>query len=115
MSKKKLPKAIRPTAKKPATETARASRVVTPDKGKVSPSRAKAGATAPATNGDRRSRATKVAGRFSFWAGVAGLVPGPFVDLAAVAAGPVPMPWGISREDGGAFSGKPGKGLVPGD
>src|SRR4249919_3912957 len=99
MNKKKLPKAIRPTAKKPATETARALGTVTPDAGKVSLSRSKAGATATATaaDSDRRSRATKVVERFSFWSGVAGLLPIPFVDLAAVAALQIQMLRLISR------------------
>jgi uncharacterized protein (DUF697 family) len=113
MNKKKLPKAIRPTAKKPATETARASRVVTPDKGKISPSRAKAGGTA-ATDGDRRSHSTKVVERFSFWSGVAGLLPVPFIDLAAVAALQIQMLRVISREYDVPFSENRGKALIAG-
>src|SRR5690348_17680267 len=72
MNKKKLPKAIRSTVKKPATETAPASRTLASDAGKVSPSRSKARATPDVADGDRRSRATKVVERFSFWSGVAG-------------------------------------------
>lgn len=107
MNKKKLPKAIRPTAKKPATETARASQ-------KASPSRAKAGATAGAVDGDRRSRAIKVVERFSFWSGVAGLLPIPFVDLAAVAAAQIQMLRLISRIYDVPFSENRGKALIAG-
>ncbi|MET0874851.1 MAG: YcjF family protein [Pseudolabrys sp.] len=116
MNKKKLPKAIRPTAKKPATETARALGTVTPDAGKVSPSRSKAGATATATatDSDRRSRATKVVERFSFWSGVAGLLPIPFVDLAAVAALQIQMLRLISRVYDVPFSENRGKALIAG-
>lgn len=112
MNKKKLPKAIRPTAEKPATETARALGTVTPDAGKVSPSRSKAGATA--TDSDRRSRATKVVERFSFWSGVAGLLPIPFVDLAAVAALQIQMLRLISRVYDVPFSENRGKALIAG-
>ena len=111
MNKKKLPKAIRPTAKKPATETARASRTVAADATKVPLSRSKAAATA---DGDRRLRATKVVDRFSFWSGVAGLLPVPFVDLAAVAALQIQMLRLISRVYDVPFSENRGKALVAG-
>ena len=114
MNKKKLPKAIRPTAKKPDTETARASRTATPDSGKVSPPRAKARAIADIPDGDRRSRATKVVERFSFWSGVAGLLPIPFVDLAAVAALQIQMLRLISRIYDVPFSENRGKALIAG-
>jgi uncharacterized protein (DUF697 family) len=113
MNKKKLPKAIRPTAKNPATETARASRAVTPDAGKVSPSRSKADATAARDN-DRRFSAAKVVDRFSFWSGVAGLLPIPFVDLAAVGALQIQMLRLISRIYDVPFSENRGKALVAG-
>jgi len=111
MNKKKLPKAIRPTAKKPATETARTSRTVTPDAGKVSPSRLKAGAAA---DSDRRHSAAKVVDRFSFWSGVAGLLPVPFVDLAAVGALQIQMLRLVSRIYDVPFSENRGKALVAG-
>jgi uncharacterized protein (DUF697 family) len=113
MNKKKLPKAIRPTAKKPATETARASHAITPDSGKVSsPPRSKTGTAA--ADGDRRFRATKVVERFSFWSGVAGLLPVPFVDLAAVAAVQIQMLRLISRIYDVPFSENRGKALIAG-
>jgi uncharacterized protein (DUF697 family) len=114
MNKKKLPKAIRPTAKKPATETVRISRTVAPDAGKAPPSRSKAGATAVASNGDQRLRAAKVVDRFSFWSGVAGLLPVPFVDLAAVAAVQIQMLRVISRIYDVPFSENRGKALIAG-
>ena len=113
MNKKKLPKAIRPTAKNPATETARASRAITPDAGKVSPSRSKAGATAARDN-DRRYSAAKVVDRFSFWSGVAGLLPIPFVDLAAVGALQIQMLRLVSQIYDVPFSENRGKALVAG-
>lgn len=112
MNKKKLPKAIRPTAKNPATETVRASRAVTPDAGKVSPSRSKAEPNA--ADRDRRSRAGKVVDRFSFWSGVAGLLPIPFVDVAAVGALQIQMLRLISQIYDVPFSENRGKALVAG-
>ena len=107
MNKKKLPKAIRPTAKKPATESPRASRAASPDSMKPSSSRVKAA-------DDRSSSATKVVERFSFWSGVAGLLPIPFVDLAAVAAVQIQMLRLISRIYDVPFSENRGKALVAG-
>src|SRR5262245_50500220 len=103
MNKKKLPKAIRPTAKKPATEAEKAP-----------PSRSKAAATAAAPNGERRLLAAKVVDRFSFWSGVAGLLPIPFVDLAAVAAVQIQMLRVISRIYDVPFSENRGKALIAG-
>jgi len=107
MNKKKLPKAIRSTAKKPATESPRASRAASPDSVKASSSRAKAA-------DDRNSRATKVVERFSFWSGVAGLLPIPFVDLAAVAAVQIQMLRLISQIYDVPFSENRGKALIAG-
>src|SRR5574338_19503 len=109
MNKKKLPKAIRPAAKKPASETMRASRAATADAGKVSQAPAKAGVAADASNDDRRSRATKVVERFSFWSGVAGLLPVPFVDLAAVGVLQIQLVRLISRIYDVPFSENRGK------
>ena len=114
MNKKKLPKAIRPTVKKPATETARVSHTTPADTGKVPSSRSKAGATAAAPNGDRRLHAAKVVDRFSFWSGVAGLLPIPFVDLAAVAAVQIQMLRVISQIYDVPFSENRGKAVVAG-
>jgi uncharacterized protein (DUF697 family) len=107
MNKKKLPKAIRPAAKKPATESPRASRAASPDSMKASSSRIKVA-------DDRSSRATKVVERFSFWSGVAGLLPIPFVDLAAVAAVQIQMLRLISQIYDVPFSENRGKALIAG-
>jgi uncharacterized protein (DUF697 family) len=112
MNKKKLPKAIRPGAKKPATETVRPSRTVAPESAKAS--RAHSKSMAAAFNGDRRSRAVKVVERFSFWSGVAGLLPVPFVDLAAVGALQIQMVRLVSRIYDVPFSDNRGKALVAG-
>jgi uncharacterized protein (DUF697 family) len=109
MNKKKLPKAIRPTAKRPATEPARASRTAVADTEKAPPSRQKA-----AADNDRRLRAAKVVDRFSFWSGVAGLLPVPFVDLAAVGALQIQMLRVISQIYDVPFSENRGKAVVAG-
>src|SRR5262249_30838637 len=97
-------------AKKPATETARASHTTPADAGKVSPPRSKAAAP----NGERRLSAAKEVDRFSFWSGVAGLLPIPFVDLAAVAAVQIQMLRVISRIYDVPFSENRGKALIAG-
>jgi uncharacterized protein (DUF697 family) len=114
MNKKKLPKAIRATAKKPATELPRTTRAATADSVKASSTRVKAGAIADGSVGDRNSRATKVVERFSFWSGVAGLLPIPFVDLAAVAAVQIQMLRLISQIYDVPFSENRGKALIAG-
>jgi uncharacterized protein (DUF697 family) len=114
MNKKKLPKAIRGTAKKPATESPRTTRAATADSVKASSTRVKAGAIADSSSGDRNSRATKVVERFSFWSGVAGLLPIPFVDLAAVAAVQIQMLRLISQIYDVPFSENRGKALIAG-
>ena len=52
--------------------------------------------------------------RFSFWSGVAGLLPIPFVDLAAVAAVQIQMLRLISRVYDVPFSENRGKALIAG-
>ncbi|HEY7231078.1 MAG TPA: DUF697 domain-containing protein [Pseudolabrys sp.] len=111
MNKKKLPKAIRPAAKKPVEETPRPARSPAPSAVKESQARVKADA---ADNGDRRARATKLVERFSFWSGVAGLLPIPFVDLAAVGALQIQMLRQISRIYDVPFSENRGKVVVAG-
>ncbi|HZP68822.1 MAG TPA: YcjF family protein [Pseudolabrys sp.] len=113
MNKKKLPKAIRPAAKKPSGEATRASREASPAAGR-SPPRAKSVSAADGPEDDRRLRATKVVERFSFWSGVAGLLPVPFVDLAAVGVLQVQMVRLISGVYDVPFSENRGKALVAG-
>jgi len=81
---------------------------------KAPSSRAKTGAIANVLDGDRASRATKVVERFSFWSGVAGLLPIPFVDLAAVAAVQIQMLRLISGIYDVPFSENRGKALIAG-
>jgi uncharacterized protein (DUF697 family) len=112
MNKKKLPKAIRQSARKP--ETTRVSRTPAAGTGKGSHAYAKSAATADSSQSDRRVRATKLVERFSFWSGVAGLLPVPFVDLAAVGALQIQMVRLISRIYDVPFSENRGKALVAG-
>jgi uncharacterized protein (DUF697 family) len=113
MNKKKLPKAIRPAAKKSLEEAPPLSRAPGPGPVKESKARVKAIA-ADVSNGDRRARATKLVERFSFWSGVAGLLPVPFVDLAAVGALQIQMLRQISRIYDVPFSENRGKAVVAG-
>jgi uncharacterized protein (DUF697 family) len=113
MNKKKLPKAIRPAAKKPLEE-APLSRSPGPGPVKESQPRVVKVIAAEVSNGDRRARATKLVERFSFWSGVAGLLPVPFVDLAAVGALQIQMLRQISRIYDVPFSENRGKALVAG-
>ncbi len=113
MNKKKLPKAIRQTAKKPATETTHISPTTAAGAERTSRAHAKS-AAADISQSDRRARATKMVERFSFWSGVAGLLPIPFVDLATVGALQIQMVRLISRIYDVPFSENRGKALVAG-
>jgi hypothetical protein len=46
---------------------------------------------------DRRARAVKLVERFSLWSGAAGLIPVPFVDLAAIGGVQIQMLRRISQ------------------
>jgi uncharacterized protein (DUF697 family) len=88
MSKKTLPKAIRPNVAQGGGPVAhpRVSEPL-PEATKVASTRqdssiAPKDVTAP---DERKARARKLVERFSLWSGVAGLLPVPVVDLAAVA------------------------------
>jgi uncharacterized protein (DUF697 family) len=109
MNKKKLPKAIRPAARKPAEEAVRV-RAAAPESEK----RARAKTAANVADGEQRSRAAKVVERFSFWSGVAGLLPVPFVDLAVVGGLQIQMLRVISRIYDVPFSDNRGKAVVAG-
>jgi uncharacterized protein (DUF697 family) len=63
---------------------------------------------------DRRARAMKVIERFSVWAGAAGLIPLPFVDLAAVGGLQFEMLRRISKIYGVPFSENRGKAVIAG-
>lgn len=62
----------------------------------------------------RRARATKLVERFSLWSGAAGLIPVPFVDLAAVGGVQIQMLRRISEIYGVPFSKNRGKALIAG-
>ncbi len=60
----------------------------------------------------RRAVAVKLAERFAFWSGAAGLIPVPFVDLAAVGGVQIQMLRRISQIYGVPFSENQGKALI---
>src|SRR5450631_202811 len=116
MNKKKLPKAIRPDKKSGAgpasgaTETARHD----PDDIAVATMENEA-ASADATEMTperRRAMAMKLVERFSLWSAVAGLIPVPFVDLAAVGGVQIQMLRRISQIYSVPFSQNRGKVLI---
>ncbi|HEX7561808.1 MAG TPA: YcjF family protein [Bradyrhizobium sp.] len=97
VNKKKLPKAIRPTAADP-TPGATAGPAGSPD--------------ATGTPESRRASAVKLVERFSLWSGAAGLIPVPFVDLAAVGGVQIRMLGRISQIYSVPFSVNRGKVLI---
>lgn len=122
MNKKKLPRAIRPTAAGPTLgatapyATARTRQAGSPySEGKSEATMAKettlpdAAKTPPE---DRRASAMKLVERFSLWSGAAGLIPVPFVDLAAVGGIQIQMLRRISQIYGVPFSENRGKALI---
>jgi uncharacterized protein (DUF697 family) len=141
MNKKKLPKAIRPTGADPggngpAPAAAWQQTPARPDMhsgdGKASAAMARP-AAGPAQTGkeaslvaqqpaspdadaakERRARAVKVVERASLWAGVAGLIPVPFVDLAAVGGVQIQMLRRISQIYDVPFSENRSKALIAG-
>jgi uncharacterized protein (DUF697 family) len=139
MNKKKLPKAITPTAA--STGAARlAASVAEPDrmaprthdpvgrseatiaKQPTGPKEAPKGApieaketphhTTETIAKNRRGVAVKLAERYSVWSGVAGLIPVPFVDLATISAVQLQMLRRISRIYDIPFSENLGKALM---
>jgi uncharacterized protein (DUF697 family) len=67
---------------------------------------------AAGTPESRRASAVKLVERFSLWSGAAGLIPVPFVDLAAVGGVQIRMLGRISRIYGVPFSVNRGKMLI---
>jgi uncharacterized protein (DUF697 family) len=104
VNKKKLPKAIRPSD--PDAPPAEIAPAELSNDG-ASPS----GAMAPDS---RRIAAIKLVERFSMWSGAAGLIPLPFVDLAAVGGVQIRMLSRISQIYGVPFSENRGKALIAG-
>jgi len=92
--------------------TALASGSVKPDNASaVAMKTASPGATGTAADG-RRASAMKMVERFSVWSGVAGIIPVPFVDLAAVGGVQIQMLRRISKIYGVPFSENRGKSLI---
>jgi uncharacterized protein (DUF697 family) len=121
MNKKNLPKAIRPEPTqeappvRPAAPTAAAKPAPAPQPRKAAPVMAKPAAPPDAAEAkERRARAVKVVKRLSLWSGAAGLIPVPFVDLAAVGGVQIEMLRRISKIYGVPFSENRGKALIAG-
>ncbi len=102
MNKKKLPKAIRPagadTSSAEAVPDTVAAKTAAPD--------------ASATPDERRAAAVKLVERFVLWSGAAGLIPVPFVDLAAVGGVQIRLLSRISKIYSVPFSENRGKSLI---
>jgi uncharacterized protein (DUF697 family) len=120
MNKKNLPRAIRPSgADTLAAGPAPVSAEPEPStRFEHEPLRPNATATEPdATEPPaevRRAAAMKVVERFSLWSGAAGLIPLPFVDLAAVGGVQIQMLRRISQIYGIPFSQNRSKALIAG-
>jgi uncharacterized protein (DUF697 family) len=129
MNKKKLPKAIRPTGTEaggagPAPAAVWQQAPARPES-HDGDGRAQRGQDAAmvaqqpvpqdaAEAKERRARAIKVVERASLWAGAAGLIPVPFVDLAAVGGIQIQMLYRISQIYGVPFSENRSKALIAG-
>ncbi len=117
MNKKNLPKAIRPSAMQDAAVTPAAAAAMPAGPGETSkpaPVMAKQAAPDVAEAKERRARAVAVVKRLSLWSGAAGLIPVPFVDLAAVGGVQIEMLRRISKIYGVPFSENRGKALIAG-
>src|ERR1039458_4932307 len=100
MNKKKLPRAIRPTTAD-TSGLGPALGAAAPDATEMTPER-------------RRAMAMKLVERFSLWSGAAGLIPLPFVDLAAVGGVQIQMLRRISQIYSVPFAENRGKALIAG-
>ena len=116
---KKLPRAIRPSA---AREPDYIAAMETEPRKPVEYIRAEPSATRSRASPEpvdlspeaRRALATKVVKRMSLWAGAAGLIPMPFVDLAAIGGVQIQMLRKLSELYGVPFSENRGKALIAG-
>jgi len=113
MSSKKLPKAIRPEPdyisaleKEPPDEPVEYIR--------ATPKGARAASAAGDVPDARKDMAVKLIKRMSFWAGAAGLIPVPFVDLAAIGGIQIEMLRRLSKLYDVPFSENRGKALIAG-
>jgi uncharacterized protein (DUF697 family) len=125
MNKKNLPKAIRPADRLAQDATAMDSPAYlvslhdaddAPEMAQysITPEQTSLSGVPGASPDDRRAIAVKLVERFSLWSGAAGLIPVPFVDLAAVGGVQVQMLRRISQIYGIPFSKNRGKVLIAG-
>jgi uncharacterized protein (DUF697 family) len=132
MNKKKLPKAIRPAEAEPggtgpapaaAWQSTPARPAASMTRQSPAAAEARKGASVVATQAappdtaeakERRARAVKVIERFALWSGAAGLIPVPFVDLAAVGGVQIQMLRRLSQLYDIPFSENRGKALIAG-
>jgi uncharacterized protein (DUF697 family) len=115
MSKKTLPKAIRPGAARMSTAEpdARMSEPVPEGTHNArQDTSASANDITDIAVGERKARARKLVERFSLWSGVAGLLPVPIVDLAAVGGVQLQMLRRLSQIYAVPFSKNRGKAIV---
>jgi len=122
MNKKKLPRAIRPTtadtsglgsALGAAAPNSTAPRAGSKSEATMENEAASADAT-EMTPERRRAMAMKLVERFSLWSGAAGLIPVPFVDLAAVGGVQIQMLRRISQIYDVPFTKNRGKSIIAG-
>jgi uncharacterized protein (DUF697 family) len=117
MAKKTLPKAIRPGVVSAGTSDPD-PRVSEPVPEGASYSAARQASSIPAMDvteiaaGERKARARKLVERFSLWSGVAGLLPVPVVDLAAIGGVQLQMLRRISQIFDIPFSKNRGKAIM---
>jgi uncharacterized protein (DUF697 family) len=117
MTKKTLPKAIRPGAVRAGTSEPD-PRISEPLPEGASYSAARQASSVSAMDvteiaaGERKARARKLVERFSLWSGVAGLLPVPLVDLAAVGGVQLQMLRRISQIFDIPFSKNRGKAIM---
>jgi uncharacterized protein (DUF697 family) len=116
VNKKNLPRAIRPEDAGPALAVAEPERPTGPG---LAPRKAAANAAEETTHGTtetlaarRRRIAAKLVERFSVWSAVAGTIPVPFVDLAAIGGVQIQMLRRISQLYDVPFSENRGKVLI---
>jgi len=125
MNKKKLPRAIRPESRRAPDAIAAdtpahlANLHGVNDTPETTASSTAAEETslpdvAKSTPDSRRADATKLVERFSLWSGAAGLIPVPFVDLAAIGGVQIQMLRRISQIYGVPFSKNRGRALIAG-
>ena len=112
MSKKTLPKAIRPSVdqkhgplSEPMPEKAQSVKV-------RQASSVKADDVSALTPDERKTHARRLVERFAFWSGIAGLVPIPVVDLAAVGGLQIQMLRRLSQIYDVPFSANRGKVII---